>query len=489
MTGLEELFETQDMTGLAAAVRLGQATPDALLDEALARTEHVNGDLNAIVLTFEKVARRKIAAGLPDGPLHGIPFLLKDLGAEARDYPAHNGSRLLANTLYTKNSSLYARIEAAGLVVFGRTAAPEGGIGAATEAVVYGAPTRNPWDLERTPGGSSGGAGAAVAAGIVPGAHGSDGGGSVRIPASNCGLFGFKPTRARLPDGPYAGEGWAGMATDGFLTRSVRDQALLLDICQGGDLGAPYAAPPLDGTFLSACDRSSKPLRVALCTSTLTGTKVDSVCAQAATEAAELLQSLGHRVEAVERLPADTDAMMMAWCRIVACGTALWIDTKLAKLGRDLAEDDVEPLARSAREYAKTLSGADYLEAVETVHDYGREVAAFFEYFDLLVTPTMAEPPVRIGRFAHDRTDYLDYRMGSDGIFAYSPYTAAFNATGQPAASVPLFWSQDGLPIGVHLAARFGADLELMTICAELERARPWVSRRPPLWAGEAETA
>ena len=481
----EALLNTQDMIGVAEAVVQGAATPDSLLDAALACTARVNERLTAVVLSFEETARRKIAEGLPDGPLRGVPFLLKDLGAEARDFPAHNGSRLLRNTVYAQDSALYARLAAAGLVVFGRTASPEGGIGAATEAAVYGAPTRNPWDPSRTPGGSSGGSGAAVAAGIVPGAHGSDGGGSVRIPASNCGLFGFKPTRARLPDGPYAGEGWAGMATDGFLTRSIRDQALLLDLCAGPDLGAPYAAPPLAGTFRAACNGTSRPLRVALCDTTLTGTPVHPECAGAAQDAGALLEEMGHRVEIVPRLPADTDAMMLAWCKIVACGTALWIDSKLARLGRPLADDDVEPLALSARAYGHTLSGADYLQAVEAVHAYGREVAAFFETVDVLVTPTMAEPPARIGRFAHDRADYLDYRMGPDGVFAYSPYTAAFNATGQPAASVPLAWSAEGLPIGVHLAARFGADLELMTLCADLERARPWAHRRPPIWAGD----
>lgn len=488
-TDLNDIFDRSDMTELAGHVARGDFQPHELLETVLARMARVNPRLNAIVLNFEETARRKIDEGLPGGPFRGVPFLLKDLGAEARDFPSHNGSRLLSNTVYAEDSSICRRLSRSGLMTFGRTASPEGGIGAATEAAVYGGPTRNPWDLSRTPGGSSGGSGAAVAAGIVPGAHGSDGGGSVRIPASNCGLFGFKATRARLPDGPYAGEGWAGMATDGFLTRSVRDQAQLLDICAGPDLGAPYAAPALTHSFAEAITRKPGPLRIALCETSLTGTPVHPDCATAARQAAKLLEDLGHSVEPTARLPAQTDAMMLAWCKIVACGTALWIDRKLAKLGRDLQDDDVEPLARSARDYARTLSGADYLAAVETVHAYGREVARFFENHDVLLCPTMAEPPARIGRFAHDTPDYLDYRMGPDGIFTYSPFTAAFNATGQPAASMPLFWNDDGLPIGVHLAMRFGADLHLMSLCAQIEQAAPWHHRRPEIWAGAGETA
>ena len=473
-----------DMTGMAEAVRAGETTPEALLDEALARMAAVNPELNAVVLSFEETARRKIAEGLPEGPLRGVPFLLKDLGAEARDFPAHNGSRLLANTTYDYDSEIYLRLAAAGLVVFGRTAAPEGGVGAATEAVVYDGPARNPWDTGRTPGGSSGGSGAAVAAGIVPGAHGSDGGGSVRIPASNCGLVGFKPTRARLPDGPGAGEGWAGMATDGFLTRTVRDQALLLDLCTGPDPGEPYTAPPLGGTFLGACAGARKPLRVAVCPNTLMGERVHPDCVAAAEATGRLLADMGHHVEEVARVAADTDAMMQAWCGIVACGTALWIDRKLARLGRGLREDDVEPLARSARDYGRAMSGPDYLAAIEAIHAYGREMARVFEDIDILVTPTMAEPPAAVGRFSHQRGDYLDYRMGEDGVFAYSPFTAAFNASGQPAVSLPMHWSEEGLPIGAHVAGRFGEDLAVMALAADLERAQPWAHRVPPVWAG-----
>ncbi len=472
-------YESYDASGLAALVAQGATTPDTLLDAALERMRRLNPELNAIVIASEAVARRLISDGLPSGPLRGVPFLLKDLGAETRDFPSHEGSRLMANSTWDRDSSLYQRLAAAGLVTFGRTAAPEGGIGPATEAAVYGGPTRNPWDPERTPGGSSGGAGAAVAAGIVPAAHGSDGGGSVRIPASCCGLVGMKPTRARLPDGPYAGEGWAGMASDGFLTRTVRDTALLLDLTQGPDLGAPYRAPPLRGTFRGAVAAPPPRLRVAVCDTTLDGEAVDPACSAAVADTARLLESLGHIVDPA-RPSADHQGMLRAWVDIVACGTALAVRKELSLLGRDLQPDDLEGVSRGALAHARTISGDMYLEAVARIHWYGRQMAAFWESWDILLTPTLAEPPARIGRFDHRSEDYLAYRMGPEGVFAYSPFTASFNATGQPAVSLPLHWSQ-GLPIGMHFAARFGEDEMLLALAAELEEARPWFHRRPPM--------
>jgi amidase/6-aminohexanoate-cyclic-dimer hydrolase len=471
-------FEKYDATGLAALVAAKEVTADELLDAALARVEARNGDLNAVVMLAEDVARRNIARGLPDGPLKGVPFLLKDLGAEAIDFPSHNGSVLLKNTVYDQNSALYDRLAATGLANFGRTTSPEGGIGIVTEAAVYGGPTRNPWNLNHTPGGSSGGAGAAVAAGIVPAAHGSDGGGSVRVPASCCGLFGYKATRGRLPDGPYAGEGWAGMAIDGFLTRSVRDTALLLDATEGPDLGAPYCAPPLQDSYVAALDRSPKPLKIALCDTSLTGETIDPVCRDAVQDAAKLLADMGHHIE-IARPMADTNGMMHAWTIIVACGTALGIRAEIEERGAPLREGEIEGVSRSAMAFASTIAGDRYLQSVGKIHRYGREMAAFFQSCDILLTPTLAEPPAVIGRFNHDRDDYVNYRTGPDGVFAYSPYTAAFNATGQPAASVPLCWSPEGLPIGIHLAGRFGEDEVLMSLCADLERARPWFDRRP----------
>jgi len=461
-------------------VRDGVVTAGELLDAALEQMEKVNPRINAVVLVREQEARRHIAAGLPNGPLRGVPLLLKDLNTPAAGFPSHNGSTLLRNTTYIRNNTLVDRLQAAGLVIFGRTTSPEGGIGAVTEAAVYHAPTRNPYDLSRTPGGSSGGAAAAVASGILPAAHGSDGGGSVRIPASCCGLFGFKPTRARLPYGPFASEGWAGMATAGFLTRSVRDTALLLDITQGTDSGAPYAAPPLKSTFMAALKTPPRPLRIALCDTSFTGARIHPDCAAAVHDAARLLSDMGHTITPAVPL-ADTTGMMMAWTDIVACGTALAIETAVKSRGRALDPSEIEGVSRGALAHAKTISGTAYLAAISKIHSYGREMAAFFDHFDVLLTPTLAEPPAKIGRFAHNREDYVDYRTGPDGIFAYSPFAAAFNASGQPAASVPLHYNTSGLPIGIHLATRFGEDELLMSLCAALEKARPWFTHRPAL--------
>ncbi|MGV8984983.1 MAG: amidase [Cypionkella sp.] len=473
-------FLAQDATALAAQVACGEVTPTELLEAALAKVVALNPALNAVVLIQEETARRNIAAGLPSGPFRGVPFLLKDLGCEAVDFPSHNGSRLFANTQYTGYSAIYDRMRATGVVTFGRTTSPEGGIGAATESAVYGGPTRNPWNLERTSGGSSGGSGAAVAAGIVPFAHGSDGGGSVRIPAASCGLFGFKPTRARLPDGPYSGEGWAGMAIDGFLTRSVRDTARMLDACSGPDLGAPYVAPPLLKSHADAISRPPRRLRVAICDTTFTGQPIDPEVADAVRDAGRLLESLGHHV--TPSLPkADVPMMMRAWTDIVAVGTALSIRSGLK--GRALTDDLVEGVSRGALAYAETLSPLRYLEAVGEIHAFGREMAAAFSGYDILLSATLAEPAAKVGRFSHATTDYLNYRVGPEGIFAYSPFCAIFNASGQPAASIPLGQSKGGLPIGIHLAAPYGSDEELIALCAELELAQPWAARRPPLVA------
>lgn len=468
----------RDATELAGLVAAGEVTPTELLDAALAAVEARNPAINAVVLMQEGVARQSIARGLPPGPFRGVPFLIKDLGIEAKDFPSHNGSRLLANTVYSGDSAIFSRIRATGVVTFGRTTSPEGGIGAATEAAVYGGPTRNPWNLDHTPGGSSGGAGAAVAAGIVAFAHGSDGGGSVRIPASSCGLFGFKPTRARLPDGPYAGEGWAGMAIDGFLTRSVRDTAVMLDACEGADPGAPYWAPPLQRGHAAAISRPPRRLRVGIVDTTFTGAPIHPEVAEAVRAAGRLLEGLGHSVEPVT-VRADVPMMMRAWTDIVAIGTALGIRGALK--GRPLTADLVEGVGRGAVAHAETLHPTRYLGAVGEIHAFGRQMAAEFDGIDILLSATLAEPPARVGRFNHATEDYVAYRTGPEGIFAYSPFCAVFNASGQPAASLPLGWSSGGLPVGIHLAAAFGQDETLIALCAEVERAAPWVGKRAPM--------
>lgn len=477
-----EEYVGSDGLGLAALLRAGEVTGDELLDLALEAASATDEAIAAVVHVQEGVARAAIAAGLPNGPFTGVPFLLKDLGGEAIDFPTSMGSQLYADYRYDYDSELFVRLRATGLGTFARATSPEFGVGATTEAKVYGRPTRNPWNRNHVAGGSSGGSAAAVAAGVVPMAHGSDGGGSVRIPASSCGLFGVKPTRALLPDGPAAGEGWAGMAIEGYLTRSVRDTAALLDATAGPDVGAPYYAPQLAGTFTDAIMRAPRPLRIAVSTRSFTGDEIHPDCVAAVQHTAALCESLGHHMVSAEPT-IDIRKFAHAWANIVACGTQLTVDSRLAALGRPLAEDDLERVTRLALDLAATLSGADYLAAIDVVHAVGRQMAHWMGEYDVLLTATLGEPPAEIGRMASDRsdgwTDFLDYRLNH--VLPYSPFTALANGTGQPAMSVPLWWNEVGLPVGTHFMAKAGDDLMLLQLAAQLEQADPWFHRRPSL--------
>jgi amidase/6-aminohexanoate-cyclic-dimer hydrolase len=313
-------------------------------------------------------------------------------------------------------------------------------------------------------------------------AHGSDGGGSVRIPASCCGLFGLKPTRARMPDGPMSGEGWGGMAIDGLLSRSVRDTAAALDACQGADLGAPYWAPPVARPYLEEIRTPPRRLRIAFCRTTYQGEAIHPDCTEAVDGAARLCESLGHDI--IEARPAfDFERVVNAWTRVVLCGTALAVQLRGQALGRRPGAEDLEPAILNACEIAPSISGADYLAAVNLIHATGRVFARFMKDYDVLLNATLAEPPAVIGRFAMSSPDFLAYRIGPSGTIRYSPFTSLFNISGQPAVSVPLHWSKDGLPVGVHFAAKFGDEATLLKLSAQMEKARPWFGRRPPIAA------
>jgi amidase/6-aminohexanoate-cyclic-dimer hydrolase len=475
MASLPE-YEGRDALGLAEWVRAGEVSPQELLEAAVSRVEERNPALNAVVICAFEEGRKAIEVGLPDGPLRGVPWLLKDLHAAWAGVRLTSGSRFFADAVSDYDAEIVIRYRRAGLVLFGRTASPELGLTSTTESLLYGG-TRNPWRLDHSAGGSSGGAAAAVAAGIAPAANASDGGGSIRIPASCCGLFGLKPTRARVSAGPRAGEGWSGMSTAHAVTRSVRDSAALLDAVAGPARGDPYWAPLPARPFLAEVGADPGRLRIAVQTRAFNGAAVDAECAAAARDAAELCRGLGHDVEEAE-LAIDAELLARSAGAIISGNLGATVRERAAELGRDATPDDLEPLTWMMAEGAKQLSAADYAAAVRGIHRLGREVAAFLERYDLLLTPTMATPPLPLGRLALSRVDFA----GLVGDLARTiGFTQLFNASGNPAMSVPLYWSASGLPIGVQFAARFGDEATLFRLAGQLEAARPWFDRRPPL--------
>ncbi|GHD49374.1 6-aminohexanoate-cyclic-dimer hydrolase [Thalassobaculum fulvum] len=469
-------YAEHDGLGLARLIAGGDVTPEEVLEAAIARADAVNPTINAIVHRMDAEARGRVAADLPQGPFAGVPFLLKDLYMGYEGAPLGNGSRLWQDYASPADFTYTRRCRAAGLVVFGKTNTPELGVAWTTEPVANG-PTRNPWDLERSAGGSSGGAAAAVAAGIVPVAHATDGGGSIRIPAANCGLFGLKPTRGRNPAGPFVGEGWSGLATGHVVSRSVRDSAAMLDATSGPAPGDPYAAPPPARPFLQEVGTDPGRLRVALHTTGLDGRPLDPENRRAAEEAARLLQELGHEVD--EAMPTLDVAAISRAFRVIIAGN-LWnaVALRYDALGRRPDGYGLEKATWAWAEEGRSYTAADYAAAVTAVHVAGRQLAAFFESWDVMLSTTMREPPVKLGVLRQNEQDLDDYyRLLMDEM----PVTPLFNATGCPAMSVPLHWTADGLPVGIHIGAAFGREDLLIRLASQLEQARPWFDRVPAL--------
>ncbi|MDB5998502.1 MAG: nylA [Rhizobacter sp.] len=469
-------YRKSDATQLAEWVARGEVSPHELLNTAIARSDAVEAAINAVSQKHFDLARAAIDSGLPDGPFRGVPFLLKDVSVQMAGTVTRNSCKLFAEAVAPQDSTLVARYKQAGLVIFGKTNTPEMGLAASTETALNGT-TRNPWALDRTSGGSSGGAAAAVAAGIVPVAQGSDGGGSIRIPASCCGLFGLKPTRARTPIGPLVGESWGSMGSVHVLTRSVRDSAAFLDATHGGASGDPYSAPQVARPYVDELALPPGRLRVALQLAPLSGSPVDAECIAAARDAAHLMESLGHTV--VEAMPpGNAEELGMASWTLVATGVAAALHRRAKALGRELREDDVEPVTWRAVHHAATLTALQHESALHVIHLHGRRMAAFHEQHDALLSPTLGQVPQPLGPQRMSNPDAAEYTAA---VMRFSPFTNLLNMSGQPSMSVPLYWTSGGLPVGVMFSAAFGREDLLLRLAAQLEQARPWFDRVPSL--------
>lgn len=491
-------YEQHDAVGLATAVRDRLVTPHELLEAAVARIEAHNPAVNAVVTTAFDRARRAIDAGLPDGPLHGVPYLLKDLNHAWAGVRMTDGSRALRTYIPPYSATLVRRLEAAGLVPLGMTNVPEFGITPVTEPVLHGV-CANPWDPTRTAGGSSGGSAAAVASGMVPAASASDGGGSIRIPASHCGLFGLKPTRARTPSGPVGAEGWFGLSVSHALTRSVRDSAALLDVTHGPERGDPYVAPSPERPFADEVGADPGSLRVGVIDGGIFHDDVHAECRAAVAGATDLVGDLGHDVVPFH-LDIDRNATVEAMLVLLAAATAASLDD-VARLKRQRAPrpGDFELTTWMLSLVGRRLTAGQTAAALNHVRATGRAVAAQLadQDIDVVLTSTVAEPPMR--HHALDPTPserrllealrrapvraalLVVFRQLAGRALAPLPNLPLFNITGQPAMSVPLHWTSDGLPVGVQFAGRFGDEATLLRLGAQLEAARPWFDRRPPL--------
>ncbi|MCP4415378.1 MAG: amidase [Chloroflexi bacterium] len=466
-------LEDFDALELAKLVKNGEAQPIELLEAAIARAEEVNPQLNAIVTPMYELARESVQKEIPAGKFAGVPFLIKESGAFA-GVRHSSGSRVLANYKAEVDSEIIRRYKQAGLITFGKTNMCEFGLLPTTESKLFG-PCHNPWNLDFMAGGSSGGAAAAVAAGIVPAAHGADGGGSIRIPAACCGLFGLKPTRARTPKGPAVGDSISGLVIDHVISRTVRDSAALLDVTAGAALGDPYWAPPQKRPFLQEVSTPPGQLKIGMMTKTFMGTAVHPDCVAAVESAAKLCTDLGHKVEEVT-LPIDGQQLLDAFIVMWAAGCAQGVKEIAQLSGRAPMPEMYEPVTWGLYQMAQQHGSADYLLAVQIIQQMTRKVAHFFQDIDLLLTPTMAEPPLPLGSFDSTPENPM---AGFDRAAEYVAFTPLANATGQPAMSVPLVWNKDNLPIGVQFVGQFGDEATLFQLAGQLEEARPWAGKRP----------
>jgi amidase len=492
-------YDKYDGLGLAELVRKKEIKPADLVEEAISRIERLNPQLNVVIYKMYELARKAVDGDLPDGPFKGVPFLMKDILMAYAGVPLTNGSRFFKDFVPDHDSELVRRFKAAGVVVLGKTNLPEFGLVPITEPELFG-PTNNPWDLSRTPGGSSGGSAAAVAARIVPLAHGSDGGGSIRIPASCCGLFGLKPTRGRNPMGPDFGEAWRGLVCDHVLTRSVRDSAAMLDATAGPDIGALYYTMPPVRPFLNEVGTDPGRLRIAFTWKPFLGASVHKDCVKGLEATAKLCQDLGHEV--VEATPQiDGRVFAKAFLTVVCVETRATIEEAQVLLNRRASFKDFEPSTWVLGLLGKQCRAPEFSRSLNMAQLIARQIGEFFERYDVMLTPTLAMPPLVKGALQPKGIQAVVMKLlGSlnagqlintlsgidvlaEHVFEFMPYTPLFNVTGQPAMSVPLYWNDDGLPIGMQFVGRYGDEATLFRLASQLEKAKPWAQRIPLICA------
>lgn len=492
-----EDYQHYDALGLAELVRAGSVSATDLLETAIAHVEKYNPDLNAVIYPMYDLARQSIADGLPDGPFSGVPFLLKDLVSTYAGVPTGSGNRLLKDIPMSVDSELVKRFKRSGVVIFGKTNTPEFGLNPYTEPETYGA-TLNPWDLTRTPGGSSGGTGAAVAARMVPMASGGDGGGSIRIPSACCGLFGMKPTRGRIPTGPHIAENWEGFATEHVLTRSVRDSAAMLDATVGHNVGEWYQTQLPETSYLACLATPPKPLRIAYAQNPLLRSGLHPDCRAGLNHTIQLLKDLGHELIEID-IPIEIERFSMAFVTVLIGQTWADIEQTAAIAGKKPHAQDFEPVTYGLGLLGKHVSAADYVLAVRYLQETARGVQQILADYDVFLSTTLAAPPAKIGALKPSGLELFGVKalaalnlgrpatwLGlvksiSDKVFEFIPDTPMFNATGQPAMSVPLYWNAEGLPIGMQFAGNFGDETTLFQLARQLEVAQPWDAKTPPL--------
>lgn len=475
--GLAGQLAALDAIATAELIRRGQVSAREVTEAAIERIEQIDPALNAVIRKRFDDARAEAAGPLPASPLAGAPFLVKDLGASLAGWRQSKGSRAFRDHVTAAHSAVALRHRAAGLITLGMTSTPEFGNHSTTEPVLFG-PTRNPWDPERTAGGSSGGSAAAVASGMVPAAHAGDGGGSIRIPASCCGLFGLKPTRGRNSSAP-AGDAMGGLVVQHALTRSVRDSAAILDATSGRVPGDPYTAARPARPFLDEVGADPGRLRIAWSARPPISAAVHPECAQAARDTAELLASLGHEVE--EAAPTfDGETIIEPYVRIWAIDNLASFRAATRELGREPERDELEITTWELIEFARQFDAVDLLDAFDDLAAAARAIGPFFERYDAWVTPALAQPPLPLGVLNASQGGAVEWWRFDCEFNAWNPIA---NLTGQPAMSVPLAWSSDGLPIGSLIFGHYGDEATLFRLAAQLEAARPWADRRPPISA------